>query len=109
MKEITKSCDSCGGLGYESGESVDPPGPVQTECKKCAGTGILPHGQLSDDLIDMLNDMNNKINDIFEKVNEQEKIMKDPEVSHKEQLLKEDAKPKEKEKPKPKINKEKRK
>jgi hypothetical protein len=70
MKEITKDCDSCGGLGYESGESGDPPESTQTECSKCAGTGILPHGQLSDDLIDMLNDMNNKIDDIKEKIDE---------------------------------------
>ena len=70
MKEITKGCDSCGGLGYELGELGDPPESVQTECKKCAGTGVLPHGQLSNDLIDMLNDMNDKINDIKEKVDE---------------------------------------
>ena len=70
MKEITKNCDACGGLGYESGMSGTPPTPVQTDCTKCDGLGILPHGQLSDDLIDMLEDMNDKINDIKEKIDE---------------------------------------
>ena len=70
MKEITKTCDSCGGLGYEPGDSGDPPQPIQTECKKCLGVGKLPHGQLSDDLIDLFNDILDKVNDIKEKVDE---------------------------------------
>lgn len=70
MKEITIDCGACGGLGYEDGMTGTPPSPTQTPCGRCDATGNLPHGSLSDDLIDFLNDMSDKINDIFEKVNE---------------------------------------
>ncbi len=70
MKLITKVCDSCGGSGYGYGEAGEPPEPVETLCKKCSGSGKLPHGQLSDDLIDMLGDMEDKVNDITDKCND---------------------------------------
>ena len=70
MKEITIDCGACGGLGYEDGMTGTPPSPVQTECARCGGVGQLHHGNLSDDLIDKLNDIYDKVLDIFEKVNE---------------------------------------
>jgi hypothetical protein len=56
MEEVTKT---------------DPPAPPVLEtCGGCDGVGYLITGQLDDDLITKLNDMEDKINDIFEKVNE---------------------------------------
>lgn len=70
MKELTKKCDSCGGTGSNTGEKPGngEPFPYEIQCQKCEGGGNISIGELSDNLIDFLNDMNNKINDIFEKV-----------------------------------------
>ena len=73
MKQITRNCAPCGGTGREMGVALGSEGeptPYDNPCGKCGGTGKLPHSELSDDLIDFLNDLKNKVDDIFEKVNE---------------------------------------
>lgn len=72
MKEIIKVCPGCGGTGTNPGYTAPPGGspvPVDTTCLKCQGAGTLPNGELSDDLIDFLNDLRDKVDDILEKVN----------------------------------------
>ena len=70
IKDISVVCDRCGGDGMEEVTKVDPPAPPVLEtCGACDGAGYLITGQLDDDLIDKLNDMDNKLDDIFEKVN----------------------------------------
>ena len=70
MKVINIVCYACGGAGQETNPVGDPPVMVEKDCPVCSGSGVRVSGQLSDDLIDFLKDMNDKINDIFEKVNE---------------------------------------
>ena len=70
MKEIKAECYACGGAGQLTNPVGNPPVMVETDCKVCSGTGYRVHSNLSDDLIDLLQDMNDKINDIFEKLNE---------------------------------------
>ena len=71
MKVIYHKCHACGGTGEGNGlAGIPPTTPVTLTCGVCGGTGKHEHGELSDDLMDLLNDMNDKINDIFEKVNE---------------------------------------
>ena len=74
MKALTETCPGCGGSGTNPGQSYPPggggPDPVETTCLMCAGGGRVPHGELSDDLIDFLTDLRNKVDDIWEKVNE---------------------------------------
>ncbi len=69
IKDISQVCGRCGGDGIEEITQADPPAPPTTAtCGGCDGAGFLITGQLDDDLIDKLNDMENKINDIFELV-----------------------------------------
>ena len=72
MKEIYTRCSPCGGTGIEfiSTHVDGQNGKTDITCRTCNGTGLRSNLSLSDDLMDFLNDMNNKINDIFEKVNE---------------------------------------
>ena len=74
MKSLTETCSGCGGTGTNPGRSYPPgggdPNPIETTCQMCAGEGRVPHSELSDDLIDFLNDLKNKVDDIYEKVNE---------------------------------------
>jgi DnaJ-class molecular chaperone len=71
---VYSKCQVCGGDGAISENRVDPVTKVETwvtvVCSKCAGTGYVAWGNLSDDLIDLLNDIKDKCNDIFEKVSE---------------------------------------
>ena len=64
-----KPCRQTGTVDYvylENGDIV----PGTKTCPLCRGEGKHSNTWLSDDLINLLNDMNDKINDIFEKVNE---------------------------------------
>ena len=70
MKEIKRKCQACGGVGQETNPVGNPPTMVMADCIVCSGIGFISYGELSDDLIDLLTDMKDKINDIFEKVNE---------------------------------------
>jgi len=71
IKDISQVCDRCGGDGIEETSVADPPAPPTTRtCEACDGVGFTIHGQLDDDLIDFLNDLKDKVDDIFEKVNE---------------------------------------
>ena len=72
MKEIYSSCPQCSGNGKESISSIVEGEPVNTEitCRTCAGSTVISNLFLNKDLIDMLNDMKDKLDDIFEKVNE---------------------------------------
>jgi len=73
MKEIVQDCPACGGTGSETGTTPIPGGdpvPFDNQCTQCAGTGKLPQGQLSDDLISFLEDMSDKVNDIMDKCND---------------------------------------
>ena len=71
-RDINSVCPQCGGTGKEkitvpAGEGTEV---IEITCRRCNGTKIVSNSWLDDDLIDMLEDMQNKINDIFEKVNE---------------------------------------
>ncbi len=72
INKLYHFCKICRGTGTEdfnvldNGELV----PGSRVCPVCEGEGYHSNTRLSDDLISLLNDMNNKINDIFEKVNE---------------------------------------
>jgi len=72
MKTIHNNCSRCN-AGIETIEVPIVGGGTETverPCIECGGSGKQVLGYLSDDLIDMLQDMQDKINDIFEKVNE---------------------------------------
>ena len=72
IKKLYHICKLCSGTGtedfetLENGEAV----PGSRPCITCDGEGRHSNTHLSDDLIDLLKDMKDKINDIFEKVNE---------------------------------------
>jgi len=71
-RDIYKSCSSCVD-GFETVTRVVDGEPVteEIECRACGGSDErMSSLHLSDDLIDLLKDMKDKINDIFEKVNE---------------------------------------
>jgi hypothetical protein len=72
LKDITTDCTGCGGTGSHTGVVEAPGGPVPFDnpCAKCGGTGHLPHGHLSDDFEDFLNDLKDKVDDIKEVVDE---------------------------------------
>lgn len=72
MKEIFTSCSQCSGTGSENVSSIIDGETTSEEiaCRTCGGEKIVSNLFLSSDLIGMLNDMKNKIDDIFEKVNE---------------------------------------
>ena len=64
-----KPCRQTGTVDYvylENGDIV----PGTKACLLCRGEGKHSNTWLSDDLVDLFNDMNDKINDILEKVNE---------------------------------------
>ena len=64
-----KPCRQTGTVDYvylENGDIV----PGTKTCTLCRGKGKHSNTWLSDDLIDLFNDMNEKINDILEKLNE---------------------------------------
>lgn len=69
---IYQVCKPCSGTGEVSVSRMTGDDEIQEviECTVCEGSGVRPIAGLSDDLIDMLNDMDDKINDIFEKVSE---------------------------------------
>ena len=62
IKEITAQCNTCNGQGQ--GNTVDG-NPLGT-CLSCGGSGRIAVHLLDDDFIDKLNDIENKVNDIFE-------------------------------------------
>jgi len=71
MKNISSSCSKCTD-GVETVTVIQGDNEVITErtCTTCSGTGLRSTLSLSDDLIDILNDIKDKVDDIFEKVNE---------------------------------------
>ena len=73
IQKITKECGKCHGTGTEDFiDSGDPQNPVPgiMECQDCNGDGVRHLGYLNDDLINFLEDMNEKLDSILEKVNE---------------------------------------
>ncbi len=71
LEKIYQECPWCDEMGMEhfgKDEFGDPLNSVV--CRTCGGTRILPAQSLSTDLITLLIDMNDKINDIKEKVDE---------------------------------------
>ena len=72
MERIWTPCSQCGGSGEKRITTLVGEEEVVSliTCPPCAGSGRLSNTSLDSDLIDLLNDMNNRINDIFEKVNE---------------------------------------
>ena len=72
LKCISISCPQCSGTGTESiGHIVDDEMVYEDiTCRRCLGQTRTTTMCLNDDLIDLLNDMNNKIDDILEKLNE---------------------------------------
>ena len=71
MKEIFSECPRCVD-GVETisvttnGESI----PTEITCRTCLGANKVSNLFLSDDLIDFLNDLSNRVDDILEKLNE---------------------------------------
>jgi len=73
IKDITVPCSLCSATGVEFISTLGPEDTVVQKnitCRACLGAKVLVHMSLSDEFIDLLNDMNDKVNDIFEKVNE---------------------------------------
>ena len=73
MEKIYTPCSPCGGTGIEVTSTIIDGEVVEGEsitCRTCLGAGRLSQLSLDEDLITLLSDMNDKINDIFEKVNE---------------------------------------
>ena len=71
LQKIIRICRRCTGSGEETiGNDVDGNPFDSITCRKCGGVGEISTSSLHPDLIDLLNDMNNKINDILEKLNE---------------------------------------
>ena len=72
IEKLYHFCKRCSGTGTEDFETLEGnvvvPGSQQ--CPLCGGEGYHSNTRLSDDLITLLQDMNDKINDIREKVNE---------------------------------------
>ncbi len=72
LQKIVRICRRCTGSGEENigNDPItgDPFNPIT--CRKCNGDGEISTISLHPDLIDLFNDMNNKINDIKQKVNE---------------------------------------
>jgi hypothetical protein len=69
---LYRSCRNCGGTGevvvsvlVGENESVE-----SHECPVCTGSGILAFAGLSDNLVTLFDDMNDKINDIMDKCND---------------------------------------
>ena len=69
MRNIYIRCEKCHGTGSVP-VTVDGMPQDDEECSTCSGSGQVSVMGLHEDLINMLQDMNDKINDIFEKVNE---------------------------------------
>ena len=74
-KRIVKVCPGCGGDGLTvKNQALRDPGDQdvfeEEPCAKCGATGFLPFGELNDDLITMLTDMQETLADIKEKVDE---------------------------------------
>lgn len=69
MEKISTTCSRCVN-GVEQIHSIVGGEEVFEEitCRTCGGSALVSHLSLSSDLIDKLNDMHNKINDIFEKL-----------------------------------------
>jgi len=64
--EIQSKCMSCSGTGKTNTHDGNPTG----DCVSCSGSGMLVSGYLSSDLVDLIQDIKDKVDDIFEKVNE---------------------------------------
>jgi t-SNARE complex subunit (syntaxin) len=72
VKKIFTSCPQCSGTGIERISALSEGETVFEEitCRRCNGSGKVSNQSLSDDLIDLFNDISNKIDDIKEKVDE---------------------------------------
>lgn len=73
MEIIYAKCIKCID-GIESIKVTLPGGNIETNeivCRSCGGEMAIPSGSfLSKDFVDVINDIQQKCNDIFEKVNE---------------------------------------
>lgn len=69
-RDISKEYDRCGGTGFEGGNDPISGDPVQVQCPKCVGTGLLSIGVLEEELIDDIVDIKDKVNDINENLDE---------------------------------------
>ena len=73
VHEIWRLCRRCDGTGDIIVKQPDPENPVESEyieCPCCLGVGKQLWGSLHEDLMDLFNNMNDKLNDIIEKLNE---------------------------------------
>jgi len=73
IHDIITRCPKCAGTGVEHYDTIVDGEVVRTNdvtCRRCNGGQEVSVAKLHNDLIDLLEDMNDKINDIFEKVNE---------------------------------------
>lgn len=64
IEQVWTHCDPCQGTGTRGTAG----GGGGEQCQYCEGTGKMLAHTLDSDLIDKLNDMEDKINDIFELV-----------------------------------------
>jgi len=70
---IYQRCKPCGGTGTETlGRWSEQQGDYteEIECRTCGGNGKRPVAGLSDNLVALFDDMNDKINDIMDKCND---------------------------------------
>lgn len=69
---INSKCSQCSGTGMRPVSAADGEGfnTVEVVCTVCNGTGILSSQSLDPQLIEMFDDMNDKINDISDKIND---------------------------------------
>jgi len=76
MQEITKKCSKCID-GVERISSLVDGETVHEEitCRTCSGSGLRSSLSLSDSLITLLGDINDKINDIKEKADEIKEVV----------------------------------
>ena len=74
-KLLYQVCPSCGGdkkfdQNVDNPNANDPVEWVEVDCTRCDANGMIPFGELSDDLITILTDMQSPLADIKEKTDE---------------------------------------
>ena len=70
IQSISTECPGCGGTGTEDYTVMEDGSPVPgtRDCTMCEGDLRISSSALHPDLIDLLNDMSDRIDDIKEKV-----------------------------------------
>lgn len=69
-KDISSICDRCGGTGFEKGKDPETGDPIQNQCPKCVGTGLLLISGLNQDLVDNIESTKEKVDWLKKNVKE---------------------------------------